>query len=66
MKIQDKQKLLAQTPVELHSRLEVLRREVVETRLKLKAGRIKDTASVGKKRQEIAIIMTKLSQIKEA
>ncbi len=66
MKLKDKQALLAQTPDELQSRLETLRREVVETKLKLKAGQIKDTQAVGKKRQEIAMIMTKINQIKEA
>lgn len=58
MKLKDKQTLQAKTITELSQELLKLKRDLVDQKLKLKTGSLKDTATLKKTRYQIALINT--------
>ena len=62
MKTQDKVKLHQLTPANLKAQLDDLEQQLVDTRLKLAAGRLKDIHAATKIRHHIAAVKTILHQ----
>ena len=65
MKRQDKDQLKQLTQAELEKRLAEAKVAVIDTKLKIQVGQIKDVQAVGKRRQEVAILQTYLQLKKE-
>jgi large subunit ribosomal protein L29 len=62
MKKQDKQALKSKTIDQLQTELKTAVQELVNLRLELKTGQLKDLHSLAKKRRQIALIKTLITQ----
>lgn len=58
MKLKDKKALHAKTTKELSADLLKLKKDLIDQKLKLKTGSLKDTSSLKKTRHQIAVINT--------
>ncbi len=65
MKLKDKQLLSQESLKELINKLSSLEQELVETRFKVRTGKLKDVHVPIKKRREIAMIKTLITKQEE-